>query len=317
LPVKLHFSGTTDCRPENDTVDYLIRLLGENSPRPIPLPLEVEADIVALARGFRLTIHATNSTASTRIIESRSCDELAQAAALVLSLWLQERASVESGPHPEPLTPPESPEMKGIPQVDSRSMKTLPNWVLTSQLRLHKTHFAISPPRRLHLDASAGPFVSRGISPRTNLGGMAQLGLSLQRTHFELGVFWLSEQSTWKTVTGARVGGRFNLTAGHVGLGQRFKGSLPLFFEPSIWADLGRMHAVGLKTSSSVESRGAWGAAGLANTVGVELGRIDVGLQVGVGLPFGRPRFLVDEILIFQPPSVLGFGFLRLAYRFL
>jgi hypothetical protein len=132
-----------------------------------------------------------------------------------------------------------------------------------------------------------------------------------------LGVFWLSEQSTWKTVSGVRVGGRFNLTAGHLSLGQRFKGSHPFFLEPSIWADLGSMQAVGLKTSSSVESRGAWGAAGLASTVGVEYGRFDVGLQLGVGLPFGRPRFLVDEILIFQPPSVIEFGLLSVACRFL
>jgi hypothetical protein len=231
---------------------------------------------------------------------------------LVLSVWLQERAVI-APTKPQALpenSTPTSPSLE-TPALEPAS----PNWVLSSRLRLEKTDFTVAPRRTVNLEVSGGPVLVFGVMPTIDWGMLGQLGLTVRRTHLQVGGLWLDEQSSWKTVP-QKVGGRFNVLAGSVQLGQIFELSPRMTVEPALWSLLGRVQAEGLDTNTTTTSRGAWGAAGLSGTLCLQGDRLSLGLHLAAGIPFGRPHFLVDETLIFQAPSVMGLAQLRLALRF-
>ena len=311
-PLSLRWSGTEHCHPEANLNEHLRRLLGKDFRIASNTALSVDAHISPVSGGLRLELRANGDTASPRALEVRSCEELAQAGALVLSVWLQERAVIAPA-KPQALpenSTPTSPSLEA-PAPEPAS----PDWVLSSRLRLEKTDFTVAPRRVVNLEVSGGPVLVFGVMPTIDWGMLGQLGLTVRRTHLQVGGLWLNEQSSWKTVP-QKVGGRFSVLAGSVQLGQIFELSPRMTVEPALWSLLGRVQAEGLDTNTTTTSRGAWGATGLSGTLCLQGHRLSLGLHLAAGIPFGRPHFLVDETLIFQAPSVMGLAQLRLALRF-
>lgn len=303
-PLLISWSGSARCRPEADTLEHLRRLLGKDAMENAGRTLTVEARVVENPGSLRLELSEIGGTTPPRLLEVRDCAELAQSLALVISVWLQERAVTAPEPTqalPETQTPTKEPKFG----------------VLTGQLRLYPVAFATQSPASLKLDASVAPTVAFGVMPRVDLGLAAELGLWVRSYHIRTGVFWLSPQSTWATANSSRVGGRFTLLAGSLHFGRRIALARHFVVEPSLWTLLGRMQAEGREANTNAVSRGAWGAAGVSTRVAFERDSFAFGLQMALGVPFGRPHFWVDEILIFQAPSVMGFSQLFVGYRFL
>lgn len=317
VPVRIEWAGSVACRPTTEIVEGLRRLIGsESSPSP-NLALEVDAVVESIEGGWTLALSATGRHGALhRNLVAPNCSELAQAASLVLSLWVQSTDIVDgSTPRPSPI--PVQSAVSAPSNDQARIAEASPrSFVRQSRLSLRRQSWDTRPGRRLRLQFAIGATVFSGALPETGLGISGRVGVSLDSWRLEALGLWLESQRVW---AGSRptLGGEFSLLASGL-LASRV---IPIFHAlnalPGIWAIAGQLKGASLgDVVQSTPSRDGWGGAGVALDTEIRVRRLRIILGGGGGLPFGRPRFIVGEALLYQTPPVTWFAHLQAGTAF-
>jgi RNA polymerase sigma-70 factor, ECF subfamily len=239
-----------------------------------------------------------------------SCNEVAQAAALVISLWIQS---------PSVQVPDRAPSREGTDEaVTTRRLSDIepdtPNRAsgarARSRLRLRRDHFGAAPGRSSHGHFALGMAVLAGALPSPSWGLTGRAGVSLGAWRIEGLFLWLDKRQVLAPASPS-LGGEFGLLAS----GMRIAYALPvtafLNVQPGIWSLIGRLHGDGIGTlTRSTPSNDGWGAAGLGLEASLSIGHVSLSLGGGNGLPFGRPRFLVGDTLLYRTQPVTWFAHL-------
>lgn len=306
LPLVFSWKGAPECRPEGDLREHLRRLLGQDFVPAKEAHLDVRVQLEQPARGLvaRVTATATQGAESHEVhreLGFADCDDLASGLAIVTAAWLTEQASAATEPTTIVTDLPKTAEMDASSPPGSNEQA----WVLESRLRLSRSQFHLAPRREPRLNAAVGPLLASGIFPEPSygLGASVSYGFGPLRLRAE-GLF-MAPQRSYGTLR-PQLGGRYTLDAGGVRVGYVFGRTRPLRLIPSGFVLIGRMRAAGLGLEESHVSTGAWGAAGLSNLFELKSGKSGVGLELALGLPFGRPRYLVDNLVVFRAPAWFG-----------
>lgn len=311
--LRIDWGGSESCRPINEVLDGLHRLLGSDPELLLDEPLLVSAKIQTTSRGWSLALSISGRRGPIeRHIEAASCAEIAQAASLIISLWIQ--PSKPKAPLPErdvaatSSKPPDLGDAQSGPvEPEGRSPISPPE--LASRVQLGSGAMRVRATSRLRLRGFAGLTLFYGALPSAAGGVTAGVAASLNRWEGGLALLWLDSQRI-TTLEPLSVSGRFGLwaTTARIARIYRLHGALRL--QPGVWALVGRLHAEasGSSVESSTPSDGNWGAGGVGLTFLLNLRRISAMLEFGGGPPFGRPAFWVGEQLLYRTSAFVGFG---------
>jgi hypothetical protein len=313
----IEWQGSAACRPTKDVFEGLWRLLGGDPNSILTQELVVRATIGEQSRGWTLALSAVGSNGPIeRTLSAPTCSEIAQAAALVISLWVQPAIL------PQPLAEQDEvgrvrPSAAADPETAPRAA-TEPRFATRVQLR--RDSWEVGPERRLRLQLALGPTAFSGALPRWGWGITGRVGLVFRSWHADVLLVWLEDQQVWISRP-APLGGRFGLMASGIRVARGWSLASFLNAQPGIWALIGRLRgeAMGQGTGDvtlATPSNGGWGAFGLGLDSEWRIRRVILTLGAGGGLPFGRPRFFLGNELLYRTPPVTWFGHLQVATAF-
>jgi hypothetical protein len=311
--LRIQWDGSDACRPAADVAEHLRRLLGASNVTQIR-KLDVRIAITAVPNGFDLVLDAETAEGHLRrALEVANCGDLAEAVALVLSVWLSERAvpataqtSIEDGiASSAPAVAPTStsPSNDDVPLVGA-----LPR---VSQVRFTPTRW------RERLRAEAGGTLAFGVLPEQAQGAFAGITARAFALRWSLRGLWLQELTHLAQRSPRALGGRFGLIAAELRVAREFPLTSELALETFAWSMLGKLRAEGVGADEVAVSSGDFGALGLGAATVVRRGRFHLGIEGALGFPWGRPRYLVDETVVFRPPPLLGLLGIRAGVGFL
>lgn len=321
LRLRIQWDGTESCRPDQDVRDGLHRLLGTDPEKLLDEPLLVSARIQRVARGWSLVLSIPGRQGPIeRHLDAASCADIAQAASLIISLWIQpsrpkdptlERDAVVSDTGvTKPIPTPSDP-------VEPRTYRSRPFLDLAPRVRLGFGAMRVRSSSTLRLRAFAGLTLLHGALPSVGGGVTAGIAASLKRWEVGLAVTWLDSQ-TLTRLEPIAVSGSFGLWATTARITRSYRLYDSLRLHPGFWALAGRLHAEAASVSmqSSTPSDGDWGAAGVGAGVTWSLRRLVATAELSGGLPFGRPAFWVGEQLLYRTSPVVGFATLGIGAVF-
>lgn len=302
--LELRWSAPAECPTQPEVLRTVEQLLAGAS----AVPMRADARVDKRKHGFVLALDWSTSEASaTRVLEGESCQELAQAAALMLSLAAEPtatRSSVIEAPRAAPA---------GSPAPSAEAERALPREpsAISAPMVTPATARPDATPR-VSWSARAGAAVDAGSLPRATVGvlGGAGIALGAPRLRLDALVFAPKEEEN------AFGSGRFLL--GAASLAPCYRVSLgPTTLEPCLAAELHALPSRGFRLRSEDERVALLVRVG----AGIEL---DLGLTRDLGFFFGiwgswapaRPRFVVDGKSVFRPAAVAARGSLGFEYEF-
>lgn len=320
--LRIEWDGAENCRPTNEVLDGLRRLLGTDPELLLDEPLLVSANIQTTSRGWSLALSIPGRRGPIeRHIDAASCAELAQAASLIISLWIQPSKPKE--PPPDRHVVATSSKLSKLehapsgPVEPAAGRRLIPPPELTSRVQLGFGAIRVRSSSRLRLRGFAGVTLLYGALPSAAGGVTAGIAASLKRWEGGLALLWLDSQPI-TTLEPLSVSGRFGLWATTARIARSYRLHDSLRLQPGIWALVGRLHAEasGSSVQSATPSDGDWGAGGVGLTLLMNLRRFAATLELGGGLPFGRPAFWVGEQLLYQTSAFVGFGTIGMGVSF-
>jgi hypothetical protein len=273
-PVSLTWSAPGGCPSGERVVARVEQLLSRA--KPVTERLVAEATISTEEDGLRLHLSASNGDLR-RTVQADACDELADAAALILALWLapsllsegnrRERADESAAPAIAP-TQPQRPS-------DPPAHRAGPDWRLL-----------------------AGLAIDYGSLPTLAPGLQAGGGLESSRLEATLSGQWFprsSRQLAESTADRAAKGGKFSLLTGMLRVCYEPFASLTLAACGT--GELGALHAEGYGTAVEEQRSTLWAAMGPGVAIRVPT-REWVAFRATADLLFGlrRPSFVLENV---------------------
>ncbi|MEZ4427578.1 MAG: hypothetical protein R3A51_07820 [Nannocystaceae bacterium] len=271
--------------------------------------LHAEAAVTAVDAGWRLDLRLTGSHAEgARAIESASCEELADAAALVIAIAIDpERMMTAASATPPPDVPPPA-----VPEPTPPAPKTAPKDMQEgpapdpSQDEPPREEPATTP--RAHaingaVRILAGVGLGALPAPAAILG--ADIGLLGRRYRIDLGVLgWFPR--TAESANNAAVGGRFSLVAARV-RGCGVPGAFALSFPLCVGVDVGAMRGTGIGALAVSRSATApWAAARASAGLLWSWRLLGLWIEADALLAFARPIFGTTESPELYRPGLLS-----------
>jgi hypothetical protein len=300
--LELRWSAPADCPTRRDVLRSVEQLLAGGS----AAELRADARVVKRTDGFVLALDwSTRDASATRVLEGESCQELAQAAALMLALAAEPKTTSAPSPPRYPNTPDETPAKAAVARPSpSAASPAAPETD-------HVTRSRTGPPP-LTLSARAGAAVDAGSLPRATVGVLGGASIRLGAASLRLDALLFAPKEEEKPFGG----GRFWLGTAAVSpcYGVSF-GAVTL--EPCAAAELHVVPSRGLRLRSREERTALLVRLGAGAEADLELTR-SLGAFVGIwGLwAPARPRFVVDGQSMFRPPALVPRAELGFEYAF-
>ena len=269
------------CPSRDDLRAEIARLLGGDIHVPHDGDIKARAQ-VSHGQTWSLAIETELAgRPGQRSIEAASCQDLADATALIIALMIDPNAVAAHAmqPKPVPATPPG--ETTPPPPKKPRSVEYL--------VGIH----------------AAGSY---GTLPSVDVGLGGGVGLAGRRWRVELrGTYGLRDQ---KAMAAAPPGayGQFNFTAAALAACFNF-GREGLAFGPCADAELGVVSAKGVNVSESLPAQTLWSALGAGAYAAIPLGHhLSLALHADVLAPLRRTEFVFknEPSRVFQAPAVGG-----------
>jgi len=300
--LELRWSAPAECPTEREVLRSVEQLLAGGS----TTELRADARVDKRAEGFVLALGwSTRDASATRVLEGESCQELAQAAALMLALAAEPKAPLPSSPGSNPDTSGGRPTQPAEP---------LPASIATPGAAAGPDRVASPRPTdaRLTLSVRTGAAVDAGSLPRASVGvlGGAAIRLGAPSLRLDASVFAPKEEEK------PFGGGRFGL--GTAALAACYAFSLGVVeLEPCAAAELQVVASRGLRLRSHEERAALLLRLGAGVEVDLELTR-SLGVFAGIwGLwAPARPRFVVDGEPVFRPAALVPRAALGFEYAF-
>lgn len=299
---RLDWTAPEGCPKAPELLARAQALLAAGKPRAIVATLGVEARVEQLAPeqwALTLTWRHESDPPSTRRVSAKTCDELVDAAALLVALALDPTL-----PSPEPTAPPDSEELStDVPEDESASPEPGDAAGHPPERRepAKRAPPTPDPPRDvngvaepLRLRAGAGLTVVSGWLPSVTpgLAVVATGSLGCWSVGLELGSFLPRHQALEQ----ASAGGDFRLVRAAVTAAYAIELGTVLVVAPTVGASLNVLYGVG---TGSLTSRGGYTTAAAAVT-GVRFRRAiasGLSLSAGVDAQFAaaRPSFSIGN----------------------
>jgi len=269
--------------PSRDEVNAEIaRLLGGTI--RVPQGGDIKARAV-VSRGLTWALAMETELAGRpgrRSIEAASCQDLADATALIIALMIDPDAVAAHATQPRPVAPPPPAETAPAPQQRPRTMQYL--------VGIH----------------AAG---SQGTLPSVDVGLGGGIGLAGRLWRVELrGTYGLRRDQKAMAPAPPGAYGQFNFAAAALA-GCFNLGREGLAFGPCADAELGVVSAKGVNVSQSLPADTTWLALGGGVYAAVSLGHhLSLPLHLDVLAPLRRSEFVVKGVpgRVFQAPVVGG-----------
>lgn len=328
--LRIEWSGDARCHPSADVVDGLHRLLGAAPEAFLAQDLVVSANIEERSPKWILVLSVLGAQGPIeRRLEAASCTEIAQAAALILSLWIQPAQSASASsdqvtPSMRKAMPLRStvPEAPPDPDAAPSARRRVLEAPIPSHLTLHRRAWRVrsEPPVLGYGFVGVSEFY--GALPDWGWGVLVGAGAKLSAWRLELRLLWLSPQQRASVGVDSQPHGQgsFQLIAPGVCLARAWRLTTNLNLQPGLWSYVGRLHGEASGSAAmaaSTPSDDGWGAAGLSMDARLRIGRLLLfGVGVGGGLPFGRPRFFVGDQFLYRTKAAIAFGTFTLGATF-
>ena len=285
--LQLKWSAPSEC-PTLEQVQNDVSGLLSNPPGTGGEPVAADATIQAKRdAGYVLRLTANGQT---RVIEGASCQQLAQAAALLLALLVDPaRASAlsdgASDPPREPGPSPEKPENTAEKGVEAGSGAGSRAAATPNQKPLDRRASSVPVLTLIELGAR----IEWGSWPKAEPALLA--GAGFERGRFRL----IGHASLGKSVhLDSRTGGGLDLFVGSLDLVPAYRLVFEQWaFEPGLGAELGFSRASSQGFDPSTRSAYSVSALGTAR-LSRQIGRVLRGwVEPGVGVPLVRPRWVL------------------------
>jgi hypothetical protein len=304
-PVLLTWSGPGDC-PSGERVVARVEQLLSRAKR-VGMPLVAEATIAAEGDGYRLDLSTEHGEKRLRrTVHAEACEELADAAALILALWIDPSLLTEqnqmaeqnrSEGAAEPATRPSGPtravsEQNRIAEQNRSEGAAEPTTRPSAPTRA--PHRADPSARRLHWRVNAGPVVDFGslptLAPGLEMGGGVEVG----RLAATLSSQWFP-YSRRQIADEPPKGGTFSLLTA---MGRVCYQPLERFaLAGCAGAELGVLRAEGYGTALDDERSIFWASAGPGFEVLLPVsGKVSVRGAGDVLFALQRPNFLLQNV---------------------
>jgi hypothetical protein len=328
------YSAPDPC-PSQAVLDAeLARLLGPALDRGGPLSVRA---VVAQAKDgrFRLELElAHDGTKSTRKLDSKSCDTLVRAAALVIALAhdpeaVEARASQPTEaapPSPAPLigtgTPPPSatapsPAPTTPAPVAPAPLAPAPSWDVPPTLRRDAAP-EVDRPSIFGVAIRFGPAFGVADLPEVHAGLEGTLALRVAEYAIE-GAFRLGLGTTGTVEANPDQGADFRLLAGVV---RGCRALYPFFDRPwprpslspelaaCVGVEIGVMSGAGFGVANPQEGSAVWVAPRIDGRFALGVaGPLSLAADLGVAFPVDRRRFVIeagDTLVVHEPGPVAG-----------
>ncbi len=310
--LSIEWVGSRNCRPTRDVFEGLRRLVGGDPNQLLTQEFVVRANVQELSEGWTLALSSNGPNGPIeRQLTASTCSEVAQAAALAISLWVQPTYRSETrGARDEPSA------VRPLTEVENgqsgQALGGYPESSPWSRVRLRRDHFRAGHARHFRMHCALGITAMAGALPSWSWGLTGRIGVILGAWHVDGLLLWLgTQQSLASTGSGQPLGGEFGLLASGMRLAYALPVTALLNIQPGIWSLLGRLHGDGFGTlAQSTPSNDGWGAVGLGVEASLSTSHFSLSLGGGNGLPLGRPRFFVGDSLLYQTSPVTWFGHL-------
>jgi hypothetical protein len=329
-PVAIAWDAPAGCPDRAYVERETDRLLGG---RPRGGERRLEARAVALRLGpdrWRLRLRTESGGAvGRRVLDARTCQSLADAAALVIALGYDPDAvraaaalTVPGGSGPEPTPAPASPPGSESPAslpTPSPSPAPSPPPPPPDRSPRPSPELVASPPAADDAPApgwlvAAGAALDAGALPDVAVGLQAGAGITWRPIRVELaGTYWIAQQ----TRVGGGKGADVSFASGSLGAGLAFAVG-PFELGPAAGVELGRIHAEAFGVSNPGEATVLWAAATAGALAGWSF-EPPLALRLGIEavVPFKRPRWVIEGVgAVDQPGPVGGRARLGLEARF-
>ena len=284
----LSWQAPSDCPSPGDVRAAVARLLGGEIRLPAGQDLKATA-LVAHGPIWSVAIE-TNLAGrpGRRSIEAASCQDLADATALILALTIDPDVVATKPARPKP-PPPLPPSPLPPPPVPMAARPAAPK-------HDSRTDFLFG----LHAQGSQGTL------PSVDVGLGGSVGIVGRRYRVELrGAYGLRRDQIANAATPPGAFGRFNFWAGVLAGCLNF-GQEALAFGPCVDAEAGVVSAQGFGVSKGFQANKAWLALGAGGYAAISLGpRWAVPLHLDVLAPLVRPEFVFQNVPnhVFQAPA--------------
>jgi hypothetical protein len=307
--VELEWSAPRECPGRQVVLDALPE-------RVRAVALRARAEVVHSAGEYRLTLELeSRSGLAHRTLRHARCAELAEAAAVLIALALENEASAAAPAAPEPSQPAASP---AAPPAEPQppSVATPPN----SDIDYSEVAGLPEAPDEpgdfeFHLQLTASARADLGTFPaQPAWGAQAQLAARFARLYLALGAsYWFPSEQSSTSYPGARVSGSGVFSDLSIGIDAT---SQPVLLTPQLNVELGRLDAEALGIAGPEHNSTLWIAFGPCVSVAVNvLKDWTVGLELGGLVTAYRAHWLVQTPDGDVPAFVSSSLVLRLALR--
>jgi hypothetical protein len=338
-PIALRWTAPEAC-PDRAALEARIEHLLGGAPAATDRRLEAGGVVEALPRGFRMTLDVSSSGGqSTRVLQSVSCDSLADAGALVIALAFDpeavtaqeiRRAEAAANP-PEAGSPPladrggphagegEGGHAHELPRISTAPLIRIPIRfpapIHAPSPRPPPTSFSFGAFASFSGDAGTLPSVAPGVRAGLSLG----IGAFRIEPAFEA---WPSSKSALPGRPGA--GAELRLLAFSLDACRRLlpwdEGGTAAAFG-CVGFEIGELHGAGFGVSAPSSGGALWTAPRAALRAELSLARwAAITLDVGITVPLDRKRFVLDlaaeRAVVHEPSPVSGRAGLGFSVRF-
>lgn len=345
-PIALRWAAPEACPDRGAVVERIERLLG-GPPAATDRRLDAEGAVEELPRGFRLDLRVASGDAeSARVLQSVSCESLADAAALVIALAFDpdavtaqeirraEADAASPAPPPsgsaQPYTEPPAPASAGGPIADTHGdaapVSTAALIRIPVPIPARPPSPPAPPPRESRLsfgafaavegDAGSLPSVAPGVRAGLSFG----VGALRIEPSFEA---WPSSRTALADRPSA--GAELRLLAFALDACRRLLpwdgGAAAAEAFGCLGFEIGELRGEGFGVSSPSSGGALWAAPRAGLRAELPLARwAAITLDVGVAVPLDRKRFVLDlsggRAAVHEPSPVSGRAGLGLAFRF-
>lgn len=281
--LELAWDAPEACDARTQTLEYVERLVGS--------PLDGTAGLVrAHAKvtprgpgGWQLELAISRSNGNrTRVLDAPTCQEISEAAAVILALALE----------------PSLAEATSLGQEAEGP-----------------GHAFLPPEASWHLSSGLGPVLALGAVPSPALGGALGLTLMYQRWRVELAGVYVPEQ-TARSEDHWEAAGRVDLQGGTLSGCYLFLQRSLVQVGGCVEVESGVIRGQG-QVDRPKSGGKMWLATGLSGALAWNLtAPFSVVVEPALLVPWGRPEFVAEGVRVFQPSFAVGSIRLLLEVRF-
>jgi hypothetical protein len=307
-PISFRWDAPAGCPSAEAVVRESTRLLGGKTKGT--RSVTGDASLVKQERGWRLRLTTRiDGEEGARELEAPTCEAIANAVALILALSYDPNGVVAAPEGPSEIGAPTASHAGPKRAADTRPPPSSPPRTEDPEKGEASGDEAEgSEDGAAWLGGAVAALVSADIGalpvPTVGFGGAAGLQLGWMRLEVA-GRYWLPQSET----VGGGAGGDFEFASGEL------RGCPGWTYHPvtlggCAGVELGRMAAEGFGVDRTEEASLLWAAARLGGLVSVAVvGPLALRLDVGMSIPFDRPRWVLDGIgVVDQPAPVTARG---------